>query len=267
MEDICRFIPPKKHQSELEFIHFVYETGIKRLQQPFSYFYFRINLVFKGTAILKVKNKQIPLKKGDVFFTFPYQNYEIAGDNDFCFFYISFAGDGALPLLESVNVSKDNNSFKGLENVIDFWVDSIRRVNTNNANTLTESVLTYTLSFIANFDKKEKAKQKDKFDIIIDYVNHNFTSSDISLGKISDIFYYTEKHLSYLFNKRMGVKFTQYINDLRIHYARRLIKNGNTNVGEIATKCGYTDKFYFSKIFKKYTGKTPSEFIQQNNTN
>ena len=261
MEDICRFIPPKKHQSELEFIHFVYETGIKRLVQPFSHIYYKIHIVFKGTATFKTEDKEIPLEKGDVFIAFPYQSYEITDDNDFCYFYISFAGNGAYPLLESVDVSKENNCFKGLDNVIDFWVDSIRRVNQNNANTLTESVLTYTLSFIANFHQKEKVKHKDKFDIIIDYVNHNFTSSDISLGKIGDIFYYTEKHLSYLFSKRLGVKFTQYINDLRINYAKRLIKNGDTNVGEIAAKCGYRDKFYFSKIFKKYTGDTPTEYI------
>lgn len=263
MEDICNFIPPKKHKSDLEFIHFVYETGIKRLCQPFSHFYFRIFLVFKGTAVLKVEGKNIPLEKGDVFFAFPYQSYIIDYDADFSYFYISFAGEGAASLLESVDVSKENNCFKGLQSITDFWVESIRRVNLSNANTLTESVLMYTLSYVANFDKKEKQKTKDKFDIILDYVNHNFTSSDISLGKIGDIFYYTEKHLSYLFVSKMGVKFTKYVNDLRIHYAKRLIECGAKNVTELAFKCGYTDRYYFSKIFKKNTGLTPTEYIAE----
>jgi YesN/AraC family two-component response regulator len=201
--------------------------------------------------------------------------YQADAENPWEYIWLAFISDGPLPtelppvltcpelipLFESLNINKDNNCFKGLQNTIDFWVDSIRRVNPNNANTLTESVLMYTLSYIANFDKKEKPKSKDKFDIIIDYINHNFTSSDISLGKIGDIFYYTEKHLSYLFINKMGVKFTQYITDLRIHYAKRLIEGGNKNVSEIAFKCGYTDRFYFSKIFKKSTGITPTEFI------
>ena len=68
MIDICNFIPPKKHPSELEFIHFVYETGIRRLSQPFSHFYHRIFLVFKGSGTFKAEGKEIRLKKGDVFF-------------------------------------------------------------------------------------------------------------------------------------------------------------------------------------------------------
>ena len=263
MIDICNFIPPKKHPSELEFIHFVYETGIRRLSQPFSHFYHRIFLVFKGSGTFKAEGKEIRLKKGDVFFAFSYQNYHIDFDDDFCYFYISFCGNGAIALLDSMGISRENCNYAVPSQVVDFWIDSIRRINPDNANTLTESVLMYTLSFVEKNGKKEKSKPKDKFDIIMDYIDHNFTSADISLQKIADIFYYTEKHLSYLFVSKMGVRFTKYINDMRINYACSLIKNGNTNIAEIASRCGYSDRFYFSKTFKKITGHTPSEYIAQ----
>ena len=126
MEDICNFIPPKKHESELDLIHFVYETGIKRLTQPFSHFYYRMFLVFKGTAVFKVEGKRISLKRGDVFFVFPYQSYEFDYEDGFCYFYISFCGNGAMPLLKSMGISEQNCWFGGLENVVDFWVDSVR---------------------------------------------------------------------------------------------------------------------------------------------
>lgn len=261
MQDVCNFIPAKRHPGELEFIHFVYETGIKRLRQPFSHYYYRMFLVFKGTARLKTGEKSFPLKRGDVFFTFPDQNYEIDYNEDFCYFYISFGGAGAAYLLENQGISKENCHFVAPQKVVDFWVDSVRSVNQSNANTLTESVLMYTLSYIEISAGKDKPKEK--FEIIVDYVNHNFTSCDLSLSKVSDVFYYSEKHLSHLFVNKTGVKFSRYVNDLRIQYAQKLMKNGNKNIAGIANKCGFSDRFYFSKSFKKHTGLTPTEFIAQ----
>ncbi|MBQ2865577.1 MAG: helix-turn-helix transcriptional regulator [Clostridia bacterium] len=262
MIDVCNFIPPKNHPSELEYIHFVYETGIRRLRQPFSHFYNRMFLVFKGSGILKTADGRWEFKKGDVFFAFGYQNYEIEFDDELCYFYISFSGFGALPLLESMGIGRKNCRFAVPDEVTDFWVESVRRVNPANANALTESVLMYTLSFICQQSPVHKPARTDKFDMIVDYVNRNFTSPDLSLGKIADIFYYTEKHLSHLFVSRLGVKFTRYLTDLRMNHAVRLMKNGETNVAETAQKCGYSDRFYFSRQFKKHVGKTPTEYIK-----
>ena len=71
MEDICNFIPPKQHRSELELIHFVYETGIKRLHQPFSHFFYRMFLVFKGKGVLNVEGNRVPVKRETCFLPSP----------------------------------------------------------------------------------------------------------------------------------------------------------------------------------------------------
>ena len=262
MEDICNFIPPQERESNLEFIHFVYETNIKRHQQPFVRSYFHMNIVFKGTAVLKIADREFKLESGDVFFTFPDQSYFIDADNSFTFLYISFTGNGALPLLNSLNINKENCVYNNLSNTLQFWMDAIKRINRTNANVLTESVLMYTLSFINNNDDKNQFN--DKFDSIIEYINHNYTLQDISIGKIADIFFYTEKYLSSLFVRKTGVKFRHYLNNLRIQYAIKLIEEKNTDITDICFKCGYTDRFYFSKVFKKFTGKSPSQYIKEN---
>ncbi len=261
--DVCNFIPPKKHPGELEFIHFVYETGVRRLSQPFSHFYHRVFLVFKGTGALKCDGREFPLSPGAAVFVFGGRSYEIDFDEELCYFYISFCGSGALPLLESMGISADNRLFAMPRQVSDFWVDSVRRINPDNANTLTESVLMYILSFIPKEADRPPEKPADKLDIIIDYIDCNFTAPDMSLSKVADIFYYTEKHLSYLFAARTGVRFTKYVTDLRLDYAERLMQKGDLNVAEIAARCGFGDRFYFSKVFKKHTGKTPTEYMKK----
>lgn len=265
MNDICQFIPPKDHPSDLSFFHFVYEVELKRLKQPFTNGNYYAQVVFRGNAILKTGGKRYHLTRGDLFFTQPYQSYMLDGDNDFSFMYISFNGNGALPLLQEHNIRKDNCVFHNLEQILPFWIESIRRVKPSNANTLTESVLLYTLSFIDGVQNERFEKIKDKFDSILDYLNLNFTSNDLSLKKVADLFFYTEKHLSHLFLKKTGKKFTLYITELRIQYAVRLLKENSLSFDEIAIRCGYRDKFYFSKVFKKIIGQTPTAYLQELN--
>ena len=261
MDDICNFIPPKSYDSELCFVHFVYEANIKRLKQPFVRPNFYINIVFKGTALLKYDNKRISLESGDIFFTFPGQSFFIDADDKFTFLYISFNGSGAGALLDSLDINKENCISKDHSDLLDFWMDSIKRLNDNNANMIAESVLMHTLSFIGNANTNA-VRSKDKLESVLEYIRHNYTSKDMSVKKVADIFFYSEKYFSSLFSKKTGVKFSQYLNDLRVKHAKNLLAGGNTNISEIADKCGYADQFYFSKVFKKITDMSPSEYIK-----
>ena len=264
MEDICNFIPPKQHDSNIDYYHFVYEGNIKKLSQPFVHSNYYANLVFKGTAELIINNTTMPLKRGMLFFTFPYQSYKISNYKDFSYLYISFNGKGAVSLLTDFNIDKERFIFNDFNHVIEFWINSIRRINAINANALTESVLMYTLSYINNSDSSALAKQTDKFDSILEYIRHNYTSKDISIKKIADIFFYNEKYLSALFVKKTGVKFTEHLNNLRIEYAKELMKNREMSISDISFECGFTDPFYFSKVFKKITDNSPTEYVKNN---
>ncbi len=260
MNDICNFIPSKIYESSINYYHFVYETNLRKFSQPFVRSNFYMCLVFRGSAVLKTDRSESHIKKGTLFFTFPEQIHYIEASKDFSYLYISFNGKGALPLLDNFNINPQNSVFENYDHLLEFWMSAIRRITAVNASTLTESTLMYTLSFINT--QRTDTHTKDKFDAILDYISHNYTLKDISLKKIADIFFYNEKYLSALFTKKTGVKFTYYINNLRINYAINLIENGEQNISDLAGKCGYTDQFYFSKIFKKTVNKTPTEYIK-----
>ena len=260
MQDICNFIPPNPFERSLQLIHFVYESNIRKLKQPFKRPNFYINLVNKGKAVFNSGNKKTTLKKGDVFFTFPYQSFFLEDADDFSFLYISFNGEGALPLLNSLNINKDRFLFKGFDHLLQFWMDAIIRVNHSNASLLAESVLTHTLSYLD--DKSAELETKDKFDFVLAYIDHNFASKDMSIKKVAEIFFYNKKYLSSLFVKKTGLRFSQHLNNLRITYAKKLIKDGQSDISEISYRCGYSDYFYFSKVFKKIVGKTPTQYLE-----
>lgn len=266
---ICRFMPPKEHGGNIKTVRFVLETDFIKLPQPFIHPVYLLHIVTSGEGVLTLIDKKYSLKKGSLFFAFPGCPFEIDADDGFEYMYISFMGTGAAVLLNNLNISLESPVFDGYFDLIDFWMSSIKRVNQLNSNILSESVLLYTLSFINNSNKPAEllANSENTLSTIVDYVNTHYRDSDISLKKIAYVFSYTEKYLSSLFKKQMNIGFNTYLNDLRIQYAQELIEKDEKSVSTIASKCGYSDAMYFSKVFKKRTGKTPSEYISQTASN
>jgi YesN/AraC family two-component response regulator len=97
------------------------------------------------------------------------------------------------------------------------------------------------------------------FNAIYAYINENYCSN-ISISGISNQFNVNANYISQLFKKETGKTFTEYLFKLRIDYACQLLTTTDLALIEIAGKAGYEDYFYFSRIFKRIMGKTPSAY-------
>lgn len=91
------------------------------------------------------------------------------------------------------------------------------------------------------------------------YIEEHY-QEDISLGTAAAIVNISPVYLSRLFKKNEGINFLDYLNQYRILVAKDLLKNPKCNVIEVAEKSGFNNTKYFSKIFKKNVGITPSEY-------
>lgn len=262
MKDICNFINFEKSDDKISYYHFVYQNGTGRLKQPFYNPFYRVNLVTKGTGILKQANMEMQLKKGDLFFTFPYISYTLNESEDLSFLYISFDGCIAENLLRDLNIDIHSAIYCGYEHLIAFWMESIRRFTTSNAQNLTDCVFKYTLSYLSK-DSEEETKKEIKIKNIINYIEANYATPSLSLQSVADMFFYSDKYFSAIFKKEVGVNFTEYLNEMRINHAIKDIKSGITSVYELASSCGFADQFYFSNVFKKFTGVSPTEYIKK----
>ena len=264
-KSICQFPGDKAYQKTIQPINFVYETQIHTLRQPFFFTAYRLCLVTNGTATLKINNSEYSLTRGCIYVTYPAYLHTIDASDDFDFMYISFIGDGAAPLLEDMNITMDAPIFYGNERFIDFWFKSIISINPANINTLTEAVLLYTISFLGGNSNQFSADENNEqlLGIMVKYIDAHYTNPDISLSSLSKNLSYSEKYLSNVFTKSMGESFRHYVTRLRIGLSVELIKQGADSVFEIAEKCGFNDSFYFSKVFKKVMGVSPSEYIKE----
>jgi AraC-like DNA-binding protein len=172
---------------------------------------------------------------------------------------------GAEELLASLDIRSDEPVYRGLAHLLPFWHGAIGRINQQNANILTESVLLHTLSYLTgkNDGITQKESHENLLSAITDYIHTHFRDSDLSLCKIADIFSYTEKYISFFFKKHMKIGFNSYLNSLRIKYALELMEKNARSVGYIARECGYEDALYFSKVFKKTMACTPTEYMKK----
>ena len=83
---------------------------------------------------------------------------------------------------------------------------------------------------------------------------------DISLSSLAQEYYMNKDVLSRLFKKKYGVNITSYINEVRLAQAKAYLAAGY-NIAEAAELVGYHDCSYFSRVFKKYCGISPKQFI------
>lgn len=100
--------------------------------------------------------------------------------------------------------------------------------------------------------------------ILQGYIEENYTEN-ISLEKAAKIVSMSKSYLSTIFKKVTGINFNEYVMTVKMDKAYELLKTGDLTIYEVAEKIGFNNPNYFSKVFKKYKGISPSETKSKNN--
>ncbi|NLL01383.1 MAG: helix-turn-helix transcriptional regulator, partial [Clostridiales bacterium] len=91
------------------------------------------------------------------------------------------------------------------------------------------------------------------------YIEENY-HKDISLDDVSRILDISPYYFSKLFKEETGENFIEYLTNMRIEKAKHLLMHSGKNIKNICIETGYSDPNYFSRIFKKQVGVTPTEY-------
>lgn len=121
-----------------------------------------------------------------------------------------------------------------------------------------------------NLIKNEKRYNLKKYSeyvkFCVDYIHENY-QKDIVLKEVSNMCGVSMQYLSKMFREETGMNFVEFINDCRIKKAKELLVHSKVPVKEVCFEVGYNDPNYFSRVFKKNTGKTPREYIYEYSSN
>lgn len=104
---------------------------------------------------------------------------------------------------------------------------------------------------------EEKRKNAHK---MIQYIHQHYYREDLSLEQLADRMHQHLTYVSRTFTEIVGMPFTQYMQYYRIEKAKKKLRLTDLTVSEIAEEVGYSNLSYFSRVFKKTTRYTPSQF-------
>ncbi|MEI2464653.1 helix-turn-helix domain-containing protein [Niallia taxi] len=143
----------------------------------------------------------------------------------------------------------------------DKYIQDIEELHTiKEVETLTES------AYLEFAERVYKGKRQQSSKTISDCKHYIFKYiyENISLAVLADYVSMNPKYLSNLFKKEVGISVTEYIQQSKIDEAIKLMIFSNYSLSEIYTLLNFTDQSYFTKVFKKFTGFTPKQYIKNN---
>ncbi|MGG6311479.1 response regulator transcription factor [Paenibacillus macerans] len=97
---------------------------------------------------------------------------------------------------------------------------------------------------------------------LLEYIDEHY-GEPLSLSLLSRHFHFNPSYLSSYFSAHNDEGFSEYLNKIRISQAAALLRSDGLSISEISGRVGYSDHSYFTKVFKKHTGMSPSEYRRQ----
>jgi len=129
-----------------------------------------------------------------------------------------------------------------------------------------EELKAWFLRKIAESARNASSKANEKASHIIlkarVFIDRNF-HRDLTLEEVSREVHVSPYYFSKLFKEQTGDNFINYLTLRRVETAKQLLADGRRNIKTICNEIGYNDPNYFSRLFKRFEGVTPTEYREQ----
>jgi YesN/AraC family two-component response regulator len=128
------------------------------------------------------------------------------------------------------------------------------------AKTLLQQLL---LAIVQNIRKQnQNYATSTKVERVIQYIHQN-SNHKVTLAELAAMVQLSPTYLSRVFKDITGYSLTEFLNRIKVDKAKELMSEGNMKVKEVAEAVGFNDEFYFSRIFKRIEGISPSEYYSK----
>lgn len=269
-------------------------TGIAKLDTSWDYdnvisTFSRLYLVTKGTGKIFHSYEEVDLKPGHLYLipSFTYSRYRCNSRLEL--YYLHFleeVGDGLSifdlkDFIYEINFSQIEK--KNFERLLELHVDrslqsddprvydnrkEISKLEKENdslaASKLieTQGLLRLLFSRFIKNGKSNKMQVRSAFNEVLNYINEHLHES-LTISDLAMRYNLSSDHFSRVFQQKFGIRPSKYIQSVRIERSETLLITTNNTIAQIADKTGWENVSYYTRVFKKVTGKTPGQFRKE----
>lgn len=206
-----------------------------------------------GSAVHYFKNRQFTIGEGCIYFLNQAENYDVEILEKGVCFSVHFTTYEPIDTESFCIKASNSNEIVRLLNLIEKKFTA----KTDELDLLSAS---YSLCSEINkiYQKSYFPGDKRMTDAEI-YINTHFTEKDCLSGAVRQSML-TQRRFNDLFKNHFGITPNRYIVNLKIDYAKKLLRTNYFSIAKISETCGFSDIYYFCKVFKQNTGSTPLKY-------
>lgn len=243
-----------------------FQYHVKRLE---GYNWHQILFSAGGRGCLKFDNIAVPLEENCYFFLpagYPHEYFPVGSSWDVR--WTAFDGYACRHILSEfgmtkpVSVKADNSD--EMQKLYNKMLSTLKTDMVYGDYTCSGLIYQYVIEFHRLVSDKSPAGGMDRSDILVpvlNYIDENFREN-FPMTVLAEQAGISPQHLCRIFRQTMHMRPGEYLTRRRIKEAKQLLSGTTLTVAEICERSGFSDTGYFSTVFKRYEGVSPSEYKQ-----
>ena len=205
----------------------------------------------QGYGTMTVNGVEYPFSEGTVLLCPPQISHDKYSEQGFTDYYIKFDGTDLPTQVHCFQDSYDQRLLQLIRVLHSiFYEGQMLSVCTN----LLDAIIGIIKPMLV------ATKQSPYVQMLQQAIATGYADPDFSLSRAMDAIPVNRDHLRRLFIRQTGQAPHDYLVELRINKAKRLLCEENNRIAEVAYRCGFYDALYFSKVFRKATGVPPTQW-------
>lgn len=224
---------------------------------------YALHYIVSGKGTLETQNMVFSLNPGDSFVIFPHTEvfYYPDPQDPWEYVWIEFRGEEAERLLAMTSMEPNHPVVvESPINMVSLFPVSNQGYAHPYEKLRAEGRLRTLLSYYMEYYPRE-SEAMDYVELAKEYIENNFWRTNLSVADIVKAVKLERSYMFRLFKESAGMSLSKYLAAYRIQRASALLRTSGLSVKSIACSVGYHDPLHFSKVFKKTTSYTPSEYM------
>ncbi len=214
--------------------------------------------------------KENYILQSNQFFILPsgkFHIYQADLRNPWSIYWVHFSGNMVKSLNKWMNIDEFSKptSITYDKTIVDQWADMYYALESgfteNNLAFANLCLYRFLTFFLCQPNRNAYVRKENPVSESIAYMKSNIDKL-LSVENLAAKMNCSSSHFTSIFKKATGVSPIEYFIKLKIHYACQLLSQTNLRISEVSNKLGYDDSFYFSRLFKKMTEKSPKDYRQ-----